>query len=246
MNTTIKVVKDIDPNQGVYVIGDVHGCYQTLKELLSKLNPSIPVVFVGDLIDRGPLSRKVIKLVKKTENYYCVKGNHEEMFEQEAMSPMLSMSSWYTQSGGKETLQSYTSPKHDEQLFEHIKWARNLPASIHFPELKDNKGKELVVSHASILNVWEKRDRIRESTFELYALWNRERPKKSKEIFNIFGHTPQRKKPLSAGSWSNIDTGCCYFPDRHYGRLSAIHFPSMEITMQDYADEDPRKKKKGY
>lgn len=238
----IKTITLDKPEKGVNIIGDVHGCYKTLKELLSKLDPTIPVVFVGDLIDRGPLSRKVIKLVKKTPNYYCVKGNHEEMFAKEAMSPMLSMSTWYTKNGGKKTLESYTSPKHDEQLQEHIKWCRELPVALEFPQLINENNRMLVVSHACINNIWDVKDTAREESFELYALWNRERPKKHEEIFNVYGHTPQRKKPLLAGSWANIDTGCCYFPDRFYGKLSSIHFPSLKITTQEYADKDPRDK----
>ena len=36
-----------------YIIGDVHGCYDTLMALIAKLPEDAEIVFVGDLIDRG-------------------------------------------------------------------------------------------------------------------------------------------------------------------------------------------------
>jgi len=38
------------------IIGDVHGCYDELVDLFTKLPEDVPVTFVGDLVDRGPRS----------------------------------------------------------------------------------------------------------------------------------------------------------------------------------------------
>ena len=46
-----------------FVIGDIHGCYQTLKALLAKISPDPQedvLIFLGDYIDRGPNSKEVI------------------------------------------------------------------------------------------------------------------------------------------------------------------------------------------
>ncbi|MBP47908.1 MAG: metallophosphoesterase [Myxococcales bacterium] len=69
------------------IIGDVHGELGALKRLLSKLgvdwiNMSVerPLVFVGDLIDRGPDSPGVVALVRSLRDAglaWCVAGNHE-------------------------------------------------------------------------------------------------------------------------------------------------------------------------
>lgn len=70
------------------VIGDVHGCYDELNELLLKQDisellqlPNTAVVFVGDLIDKGPKSKEVLNwffnMEKKNSNYFCIRGNHE-------------------------------------------------------------------------------------------------------------------------------------------------------------------------
>ena len=60
-----------------YIIGDVHGEYQTLLALVTKLPKEAKLIFVGDLISRGSQGKEVIDFVKKNA-FCCVKGNHEE------------------------------------------------------------------------------------------------------------------------------------------------------------------------
>jgi serine/threonine protein phosphatase 1 len=67
------------------IIGDVHGCLDELKELISKLsiNSTDTLYFIGDLIDRGPDSPGVVKYVHSlaTQNkLVLILGNHEEKF----------------------------------------------------------------------------------------------------------------------------------------------------------------------
>jgi bis(5'-nucleosyl)-tetraphosphatase (symmetrical) len=70
----------------IVAIGDVHGCYQELYILLQKLNGIVykntAIIFLGDLIDRGPDPAEVVYLVrglqKDIKNVYPLKGNHEE------------------------------------------------------------------------------------------------------------------------------------------------------------------------
>lgn len=61
-----------------YIIGDVHGEYDTLAALVEKLPKDADVVFVGDLIDRGAKSKEVIEFMRKN-NYRSVLGNHEQL-----------------------------------------------------------------------------------------------------------------------------------------------------------------------
>ncbi len=60
------------------VIGDVHGCATELEELLAKLavTSADRVVFVGDLIARGPDSRGVLAIARRL-SATVVRGNHE-------------------------------------------------------------------------------------------------------------------------------------------------------------------------
>ncbi len=72
------------------VIGDIHGCYQPLTKLLQRLgywqdngvfqHPERKAIFVGDLIDRGPMIRETLELVYRMHQQgsaFMVLGNHE-------------------------------------------------------------------------------------------------------------------------------------------------------------------------
>jgi Calcineurin-like phosphoesterase len=72
------------------IIGDVHGRFDKLVALLSHLgyrgsggafrHPSRSVIFLGDLIDRGPTQLARVDLVRRmveTGSARCVMGNHE-------------------------------------------------------------------------------------------------------------------------------------------------------------------------
>jgi serine/threonine protein phosphatase 1 len=68
----------------ILVIGDVHGCYHTLSELIAEhWNPESDfLVQVGDLINKGPHSALCYKLMRKLQKRYpyqvfVLKGNHE-------------------------------------------------------------------------------------------------------------------------------------------------------------------------
>jgi hypothetical protein len=75
---------------GYDIIGDIHGCADTLRALLSKLDyeehdgvyrhPGRRVIFLGDFIDRGPQQREVLELARgmvESGSALAVMGNHE-------------------------------------------------------------------------------------------------------------------------------------------------------------------------
>lgn len=63
-------------------IGDIHGCLQELQELLHLIGAAQDrLVFVGDLVDRGPDSAGVVQLIRRLEQHgsvLTVKGNHDD------------------------------------------------------------------------------------------------------------------------------------------------------------------------
>ncbi|WP_251342453.1 metallophosphoesterase family protein [Haloplanus halophilus] len=71
---------DADAWDGIYVVGDVHGCLAELEGLLDRLAPGADdlVVFVGDLVRKGPDSAGVVDLVRSRDNFLTVRGNNEE------------------------------------------------------------------------------------------------------------------------------------------------------------------------
>ena len=65
----------------IWVVSDIHGCYQLLMQHLKRLkfNPYQDLLIsVGDLIDRGPQSLKCLQLLNE-KWFYAVRGNHEQM-----------------------------------------------------------------------------------------------------------------------------------------------------------------------
>jgi serine/threonine protein phosphatase 1 len=109
-----------------YVIGDVHGQYDGLMKLLEEFAPGADdkLYFLGDLIDRGAQSSKVVEWVINN-NHTCLKGNHEQMCIEAFDAPETSMlwQGWLT-NGGATTLESYTDA---DMLTEHLQWMRQLP-----------------------------------------------------------------------------------------------------------------------
>ncbi|MFC7075862.1 metallophosphoesterase family protein [Haloarcula halophila] len=71
---------DSDQWANIYVVGDVHGCRRTLERLLDELDPATDelVVFVGDLVRKGPDSKGVLDIVRERENLLSVRGNNEQ------------------------------------------------------------------------------------------------------------------------------------------------------------------------
>lgn len=65
------------------VVGDVHGCFEELMDLLDKLSYSPEkhdLILTGDLVDRGPSSHEVVEWVMKNQvnGVRCVAGNHDD------------------------------------------------------------------------------------------------------------------------------------------------------------------------
>lgn len=61
------------------IIGDIHGCYAELMDLLDKVAPSADdrIIALGDIVDRGPDSDKVLEFFRDTPNATSLMGNHE-------------------------------------------------------------------------------------------------------------------------------------------------------------------------
>ncbi|MBE9223275.1 serine/threonine protein phosphatase [Cyanobacterium stanieri LEGE 03274] len=112
-----------------FVIGDVHGHFQALLGLLRAIapTPEDEIYFLGDLIDRGEDSAKVVNFVMEN-NYQCILGNHEAMLLQ-SFTPKglnhMSFQSWL-QNGGYSTITSYNNKIPPE----HLEWMRQLPLNI--------------------------------------------------------------------------------------------------------------------
>ena len=63
----------------IYVISDIHGCYDEYRELLKKINFSADdeLFVLGDVVDRGPEPIKVLQDMMMRPNVYPILGNHD-------------------------------------------------------------------------------------------------------------------------------------------------------------------------
>ena len=108
-------------------IGDVHGHYDGLMQLVAMVDPTQQdkLHFVGDLIDRGPKSAQVVEFVRQG-NHACVLGNHEHLLLNAFpdSDPHLGAFQGWLHSGGQPTLTSYANT---EALLEHVGWLKTLP-----------------------------------------------------------------------------------------------------------------------
>lgn len=108
-------VRCMPPGERIYAIGDVHGCRDALDTLLALIDAddaarpaaSTTLVFLGDLIDRGPDSRGVVERAMTLERRtVLLMGNHEEILL-DAWEGDLRAGAMFMRIGGRETLASY-------------------------------------------------------------------------------------------------------------------------------------------
>ena len=101
----------------VYAIGDVHGCLAQLNRLLALIREDLAgstleaqLIFLGDLIDRGPDSAGVIdRLIAgglPTLTFDCIMGNHEEVML-DCLAGRADVFDAWLRYGGVQTLESY-------------------------------------------------------------------------------------------------------------------------------------------
>lgn len=96
----------VAPGQPFYGIGDIHGCAGLLERLLGQLTPGVPVVCVGDYVDRGEQSAAVLRLLSRRPDTVCLRGNHEQMMLDFLTRPQKVGRVWL-RNGGLQTLASF-------------------------------------------------------------------------------------------------------------------------------------------
>lgn len=236
MNRTTQITSHQHEKGPFDVIGDVHGCYDELVELLTKLGYNLTdlnhssgrkLIFVGDLVDRGPNSVAVLRLVMqliKAGLALCVIGNHDDKLRRKLRGNKVTMNN-----GLAETVEQLNA---EPAAFRDTvrRFLENLPYYI----LLD--GGQLLVAHAGLRQDLQGRsgDAVRsfclfgETTGEVdaYGLpvrlnWAADYRGKTTVVY---GHTP-----VAEAEWLNntidIDTGCAFG-----GKLTALRYPERELV----------------
>lgn len=116
-----------------FAVADLHGRHDLLTLALQAIAARAEtgtVVFLGDYVDRGPESRRVLATLiagpPEGWRWICLKGNHEEMFLECVGGHEID---WWKKNGGGATLDSYRG--HDAELLKHLGWLRALPRLHH-------------------------------------------------------------------------------------------------------------------
>ena len=222
-------------SEQIYIIGDVHGCFNTLLELIKQFpnKEKSQICFVGDVIDRGLFSCDVVELIMQN-GYKMVMGNHERRLLSNKLEFLNNKvpfdRSWFFGNGGEATYRSYLGQSVEFKQ-RHVDFLESRPVYLEFKEYKTQNGEHLVVSHSAVGNMWELRnDKYASEEFKRHLLSGRGDEMQVSGIFNIYGHTPVREIKFYKNS-ADIDTGCV-FNEVGFDKLSALEFPSMKIYTQ--------------
>jgi protein phosphatase len=223
------------------IIGDVHGCFDELTELLEKLDYTVSadgtcvppegrrLIFVGDLVDRGPKSPEVVRLVmdiSRAGHALAVPGNHD-----------IKLMRWLQ---GKEVTVSHGLEKSIDQFglynLEHQGFKQEaeqfFDALVSHYVFDDGK---LVVAHAGMKETMQGRGSGKVREFALFGETTGETDEFGLPVrypwaqeyrgraMVVYGHTPV-PEPEWLNRTIDIDTGCVFG-----GKLTALRYPELEL-----------------
>jgi len=118
----------------VAVIGDIHGCYFTLKELVNQIKqkyPDIEIYSVGDLVDRGKNSYEAVDFII-SENIKFTAGNHDYMFYHFIHHPGSELGRIWIYNGSETTVNSYSDRV--EEMYHHLDVIIKAPLFFDLPD----------------------------------------------------------------------------------------------------------------
>jgi protein phosphatase len=223
------------------LIGDIHGCYDELEMLMEKLGyvmesrapylVSHPegrkLIFVGDLVDRGPKTPEVLRIVMdmcKSGIAFCVAGNHDEKLKKALQGRDVKVNH-----GLAESLEQMS---HESGEFKRdvIDFLDGLISHYVFD------GGKLAVSHAGLKEHYIGRGSPRIRSFCMFGETTGETDEFGLPVrYNwaqdyrgattlVYGHTPV-PEPEWLNRTINIDTGCVFG-----GKLTALRYPENDLV----------------
>jgi protein phosphatase len=221
------------------LIGDVHGCADELEELLGRLGyapdeagvwrhpQGRKVVFLGDLVDRGPRVPDVLRIAMgmvKAGSALCVPGNHDEKLLRWLRGKKVRMAH------GLERTVEQLEGEPPEFLFDVNAFLDGLVS--HY--VLD--GGRLVAAHAGMKQEMQGRASGQVRSFALYGETTGEMDELGLPVrldwaadyrgsaMVVYGHTPVAE-PRWLNRTINVDTGCVFG-----GALTALRYPERELV----------------
>jgi protein phosphatase len=227
------------------LIGDVHGCYDELVALLVKLGHSVDwgeegprvraapgrkLVFLGDLVDRGPKVSEVLELAMSActdGSALCVPGNHDMKLMRALRGKKVMVAHGLAESLEQIETRENRAPGWKERV---VRFLDDLVS--HY--VLD--GGKLVVAHAGMREDMQGRGSGAVREFALYGETTGETDEFGLPVrypwardyrgdaMVVYGHTPV-PEPEWLNRTINIDTGCVFG-----GRLTALRYPELELV----------------
>lgn len=222
------------------IIGDVHGCYDELIALLDQLGyqpraadgvyqhpAGRSMIFLGDLVDRGPKTPAVLRLVMgmvAAGTALCVPGNHDAKLLRKLRGRNVQITH-----GLAETLAQL---EQEPESF-RAEVAAFIDGMVSHYVLDDGK---LVVAHAGMKQELQGRGSGRVREFALYGETTGETDEFGLPVrydwaaeyrgaaLVVYGHTPV-PEPEWLNRTINIDAGCVFG-----GKLTALRYPERELV----------------
>lgn len=202
-------------------IGDIHGCHAEFAELLARLAPGSDdrLILLGDLVNRGPDSRKVIALARE-HRALSLLGNHEWRllkFRRLGDGKLL-------KDGDRDTIAAL-QPE-DWAYLEQMPLTFEEPSLdavfVHGGFLPDQPWQQQPADVVTRIQVIDRKGRPAKRTDEPGApMWA---DRWTGPPYVVYGHTPRTE--VYETQWSVcIDTGCVYG-----GYLTAFEFPSRQFV----------------
>ena len=241
-----KVLNPLDfQEKDLLIIGDVHGCYDELQQLLKeaeqKTKKPFLKVFVGDMINKGPQSEAVLDYIMHGKDNHCVRGNHEQKVLHEYFA-----------------YKDQQASPNDKRLWvknlnkSYVDYVKSLPYTIAIPSLN------IIVVHAGLVpgkSLFEQDENCMMNIRNLF--WDQDNfhgqilkwtyrcdiGKAWSEQWSgpghvYFGHDAVRKLQINNHS-TGLDTGCVYG-----GELTAILLrlnSQNTITDKEFIQVSPKK-----
>lgn len=228
------------------IIGDIHGCAGELESLLAKLGYQVDTqgepglrsytvtppdgrraIFVGDLVDRGPRSPDVLRLVKsmvEAGTAFCVIGNHENKLIRKLNGRNVKLTH-----GLAETVEQFE--QQPEGFAQEMRdWLDGLISHYVFDDGR------LVVAHAGLTEDLQNRASGKVRSFAMYGDTTGETDEYGLPVRAdwaadyrgraavVYGHTPTLEAEWVNGTIC-IDTGCVFG-----GKLTALRWPEKELV----------------
>jgi bis(5'-nucleosyl)-tetraphosphatase (symmetrical) len=202
----------------IYAVGDIQGCAPSLKTLVKKLPAKSKMIFLGDLVNRGPDSLgalRQLKQLQEDQRIECILGNHD--------LHLLAVDAGIRKTKGLDTAQGILDAPDRAELMD---WLRHRPMAL-------SNGKVLTV-HAGVLPQWDLGQAIECAQEVEKAL----RKKNYKEFLaNMYGNTPNKwSKSLKGYERLRVITNA----------LTRIRFCTPSGTMEFESKEGFESGPKGY